>query len=322
MLKKIFHYIFNKPLFVKYGKPLEPPTFKEKELIEDLRKTFNELSYININHYSHPERIWAQNMNRLRELVIKENIREFLRWDVILETMFVGNNIYVATELEYLRGKSDWNGRWEKAIKEVETGSPLPFNKYPLSSGNLIHHAYHVAKFEEKTGVSSAKIDLVCEFGGGYGCMCKLFHNLGFEGKYIIFDFPHFCALQKYFLKSVGITVHDFDKIQSLENGVFCVSDIETFKILLSKCNDCRNSLFIATWSMSEAPLDIRNSILPLLSQFKSFLIAYQDNFGEVNNIRYFDSLKNYYEHKVQWNQWRIKHLPGNNYLVGTRIFH
>ncbi len=322
MHKKIFKYVFNKPLYKKYYKPLEPPTFREQKLIEDLKKSFKELSYENVKNYSHTERIWKQNMNELRELVLKDNPREFLRWGVILGTMFVGNENYVVTELDYLRGRPDWNERWEKAIEEVETGFPIPFSKYPRSSGNLIHHAYHVSKLEEKTGLSPDTIDLVCEFGGGYGCMCKLFYNLGFKGKYVIYDFPHFSALQKYFLKAVGIPVLTFDKFQSSENGVICISDVDTLKDVLSDNNDDCNSLFIATWSISEAPLHIRNSILPLVSHFKSFLISYQDNFGGVDNNDYFNTYKNNYEHEIQWNQWEIKHLPGNTYLAGTSIPH
>jgi len=224
--------------------------------------------------------------------------------------------------LNHLRGKPDWNERWEKAIEEVETGFPILFKKYPRSSGNLIHHAYHVSQLEEKTGVSPDQIDFICEFGGGYGCMCKLFHNLGFKGKYVIYDFPHLSALQKYFLKTVGITVHAFDKFQSEKTGVTCVSDIDALKDILSTYGDYSNSLFIAMWSISETPLHIKNSILPLVSHFDSILISYQDKFGGMDNIEYFETYKSYYEHEIRWDQREIKHLPGNTYLIGTRIPH
>jgi hypothetical protein len=319
MLKKIFKHIFKKPLYKKYYKPPNQPSLREQKLIDDLKNTFKKLSNEDATGYSHPERIWKQNMNKLRELVLTDNPREFLRWDVILETMFVGNEDYVVTELNHLRGKPDWNERWEKAIEEVETGFPIPFKKYPRSSGNLIHQAYHMSQLEEKTGVSPDQLDFVCEFGGGYGCMCKLFHNLGFKGKYVIYDFPHFSALQKYFLKTVGITVHTFDNFQSEKTGVTCVSDIDALKDILSAYGDYSNSLFIAMWSISETPLQIKNSILPLVSHFDSFLISYQDKFGGMDNIEYFKTYKNNYEHDIRWDQWEIKHLPGNTYLIGTR---
>jgi hypothetical protein len=319
ILKKIFKYIFNKPLYIKYYKPLKRPTYEEQELIENLKKAFKDLPHENVKEYSHPERIWKQNMNHLRELVLTGNPREFLRWDIILETMFVGNENYMISELDYLRKKQDWDKRWEKAIQEVETGFPIPFNKYPQSSGNLIHHAYHVAKLEEKTGVSPDKIDLVCEFGGGYGCMCRLFFNLGFKGKYIIYDFPHLSALQKYYLKTVGITVHPPDNFQYEQNGVTCVSDIDMLKDILSAYSNYSNTLFIAMWSISETPLHIKDSILQLISRFDTILISYQDNYGGMDNIEYFNTFKRNYDHEIRWNQWDIKHLPGNTYLVGTR---
>lgn len=261
-------------------------------------------------------------MNNLREMVFTGNPREFLRWDVVLETMFTSNERYILTEFNHLKAKPDWNERWQKAIEEVTAGRPMPYNKYYRSSGNLIHHAYHISQLEEKTDLSADKIDFIFEFGGGYGSMCRLLYNLGFKGKYAIFDLPHFSALQRYFLKTIGITVYTFDNFQFPENGVVCTSDIQNLKdILLSHC-DASNSLFIATWSISETPLNLRNSILPLVSSLDSFLIADQDNFGEINNIRYFEEYKHYHEDNIKWSQWRIKHLPGNTYLVGTRIVH
>lgn len=322
MLKKIFRYIFNKPLYKKYYRLLEPPTAKEKENIKKLIKSFEELPYEVTVDCRESEELWKQNMNNLKELVLNDNPREFLRWDVILGTMFVSNEHYILTELNHLRKKSDWNERWQKAIQEVSVGNPIPFDKYYHSSGNLIHHAYHLSQFEERTGISVDKIDYVFEFGGGYGSMCRLFYNLGFKGRYIIFDLPHFSALQTYYLKTIGIIVCEFNRIKDAGDGVVCVSDIEILKEILLSFNGYCNSIFIATWSISEVPLHIRNSILPLVSHFRSFLIAYQNNFGEINNTRYFENFKDYYEHKVKWYQWGIKHLPGNTYLVGTRNFY
>ncbi|MFC1567282.1 hypothetical protein ACFL3R_00410 [Thermodesulfobacteriota bacterium] len=319
MLKKIFRYALNKPLYMKYYKPLDPPTLREQQLIADLIKTFQELSYEDTADCFRSEIIWKLNLNILRELVLTDNPREFLRWDVIMGTMFVSNDKYVTTELNHLRGKPDWNERWQKAIEEVAPGRPVPFNKYHRSSGNLIHHAYHLSQFEEKTGVALDDVDFVFEFGGGYGSMCRLFYNLGFKGKYVIFDLPHFAALQKYYLKTIGITVHALDKFKSAENGVVCISDIEKLQNILSGHNDSCHSLFIATWSISEAPLHIRDAVLSLASSFSSFLISYQVDFGEMDNIKYFETYKNYCQQEIQWNQWQIKHLPKNTYLVGTR---
>ena len=62
--------------------------------------------------------------------------------------------------------------------------------------------------------------------------------------------------------------------------------------------------------------------ILPLVTYFESYLIAYQNNFGEVNNKEFFEKWKKSINYSLEWKEWRINHLPGNNYLVGTRFKH
>ena len=233
--------------------------------------------------------------------------------------MYKRQDKYIITELDHLRRKPDWNKRWREAIVEVAVGHPTVFKKYPRSSGNLIHHAYHISEFEEKTGVKVDNVDLVFEFGGGYGSMCRLFHNLHFNGRYVIFDFPHLTSLQTYFLRSIGIPVYPFDRVGLETSGVVCISKLEELKNILNTSMDKSNSLFIATWSISETPWDFRNLILSLVSQFNSFMIAYQDNFGEADNIKYFQAYKRDTEHGIKWSHWKIGHLPGNNYLMGIR---
>lgn len=170
---------------------------------------------------------------------------------------------------------------------------------------------------EEKTEVRVNSMCFIFEFGGGYGSMCRLFHNLGFNGKYVIFDLPGFSALQQFFLRSVGIKVHSVDSFKTAEGGVVCISDLEILGEILSYV-EASNSMFIATWSISETPINLRDSILPLISQFKAFLIAYQNQFGEVNNLDFFRSWRET-QSEIEWHNWQIEHLPPNSYLVGIR---
>jgi hypothetical protein len=195
-------------------------------------------------------------------------------------------------------------------------GDPIPYLWYWRSSGNLIHHAYHLAQFEEKAEVLIHEIDYVFEFGGGYGSMCRLFFNLGFRGRYIIFDLPPFSALQAYFLKTLGLTVKSALEAKNTNTGIICLSDIQDLISLLRDRTQPRKDMFVATWSISECPIITRESILPLVSDFQTFMIAYQDTFGEVDNREFFYNWMQTIA-DVRWNAWQIEHLPGNNYLVG-----
>jgi hypothetical protein len=303
-------------LFIDRPLPLLSP--KEKEYLSELQNDFNAFPIWEIADASPSEVAWLGHLNRLREHVLNDDPREFLRWDVILDTMFVDDASYVATELNHLKYNKDWDVRWRAAIKESPAGHPLPYIIFPSSSGNLIHHAYHLAQFEEKTSADICDMDYVFEFGGGYGSMCRLFFNLGFHGKYIIFDFPPFSSLQRYYLKTSGVQVYPAGPLRESGKGAICLSDSKLLSALLTECRENSESLFIATWSLSESPVAVREMILPLSSNFYSFLIAYQDRFGEVDNLDFFSKWKDTVR-GVDWHSWPIEHIPGNNYLMGKR---
>ncbi|MCK4809723.1 MAG: hypothetical protein KAS99_02155 [Candidatus Omnitrophica bacterium] len=320
MLKNLAWRLFSKIIIVLYDFKIKSPASGKLELVEDLRKEFQNILPKEMKNCSLVEKEWEENMNRLRELILTKNPREFLRWDVIRKTMSVDHAPYIRTELNHLKGRHDWNELWRDAIKKDVTGSPMPFPLYPRSSGNVIHHAYHLCQFEEKTKIRGEKTNFIFEFGGGYGGMCKLIHNLGFKGKYLIFDLPPFFFLQKFFLRSSGIPVHTIDTFMRADSGVVCVSDIEELDIILDNHRDEKQSLFIATWSISEVPVSLRKMILPLISRFSSYLIAFQDRFGKVNNNEFFENWQRNYNNDLLWFGWKIGHLPGHNYLIGTRF--
>ncbi len=300
-------------------KPLQPPGTFEIQNIAELQEIFRAMPLFETDGYTASEAIWRSNMNRLRELILTHDVRKFLRWDVITKTMFIDTASYIFKELNYLKHHSAWHTRWSAALKESPAGFSRPYAFYPVSSGNLIHHSYHLAQFEEKTQSQVHNLEYVFEFGGGYGSMCRLFYNLGFRGKYIIFDLPPFSALQEYYLKTLGIPVQTEKTFLKVKNNVICVSDIQYLEELLERIErqtKTENFLFIATWSLSESPANIRDAILPMISKSSSFLIAYQDKFGEVDNIEFFNDWMAAHSDR-NWHNWPIDHLPGNHYLMG-----
>lgn len=293
--------------------PLLPPTLQEQQRIDKLRLAFGLDETGDQAEYSPSEQFWRSSMRRLRELVLQRDARAFLRWDVVMETMFVANAAYLADELAYLKSLDEWMHRWKPAITESAIGCPVPFFKYPRSSGNLLHHAYHLARFEQESGLRVEQMTQIFEFGGGYGSMCRLVHKLGFKGRYLIFDLPPFSALQTYYLESIGLKVHDNAALRDeMVSGVFCLSSSDYLK----QIGQQSGGLFLATWSLSETPLHVRNGLEELISQSAGFLIGYQERFGEMNNERYFSGLRqgrqdlNWALHPIDW-------LPGNFYLFG-----
>lgn len=130
--------------------------------------------------------------------------------------------------------------------------------------------------------------------------MANLIQKMGFSGAYSIFDIPEFLALQKYYLQLNGadMQVKFFDSVDSI--------------------NVVSPDIFIATWSLSEAPIELRDSLLQKIGRPHYVLIAYQQNFCGIDNVKYFGK---YIESNNDyiWANSLIEHLPGNYYLIGIK---
>lgn len=221
-------------------------------------------------------------------------------------------------ELKFLQDSVNWN-KIKKAIIESPVGNPPYYHSYPCSSGNLVHHAYVLINF-----LNYYKINLcgtsgrIFEFGGGYGSFCRLVHNLGFSGSYIIFDQPEFSALQEFYLKSL---YHDISinsgEIYTSDKSINLVSNINDLNQIFSKKDGL--NIFVALWSISECPIEFRSAILNERCKPDYFLISYQKTFGNIDNVAYFDKyIRENNDYK--WDKIEILHLPGNYYLFGKKI--
>lgn len=238
---------------------------------------------------------WDKYRRRLRTYILENDPRNFLRWDPIVGSMFYGGN---KCELDYLM-ENNWS-KWSQAITETGVGNPPRFKYYKKSSGNLIHTAYNLSRLVDYYKIDVKKLHTIIEFGAGYGCMAKLINNLGFTGKYVICDILEFLALQKYYLRSTD-TNGDFHLINQVE-----------------KLEDSNPDIFIAMWSLSESPVELRNEFLKKIGKPKYVLIGYQANFESVDNIKYFEEHKKNNQ-EYDWVDGEITHLPKNYYLVGKK---
>lgn len=294
-----------------FDRPLPPPTAREIELAEALHEELLRA----------PEAAmlpkWVAFREEVRRNFAAYDPRSFLRWPLIQHTMCVTNSGAVIHELFALRFSAKWP-LFRRAVVESPTGNPIRFLYHPESSGNLLHHCYHVMRFEEVTGADITNLDTVVEFGGGYGSMCRLFHRLGFKGRYLIYDLPEFSALQRYFLKNLGLPVRDGTD-DCTENGIYLFTDLTLLQQALKQRPAQGASAFVATWSLSESPAELRDRFLPVVEAFDYFLIAFQDRFYEMDNNEYFARFEHATAARIDWRKTRLRHLPNNNYLFGKR---
>jgi len=183
----------------------------------------------------------------------------------------------------------------------------------------LIQHAYHIAILEESLAVDIRSLRGIVEFGGGYGGMCRLAYRLGFRGQYLIFDLPVFSALQRYFLESNGLATGGASAVNASRPAVACVSSMREFSEALESWPGPEESLVMATWSLSEAPLRMRDAFLAKTDAFGFFLIAYQERFEGVDNRKFFEVWSRGIASDFEFNTVAIQGIPGNWYLLGKR---
>lgn len=265
--------------------------------------------------------LWIQKRARLRQLLLERDPSDFLRWDVIRTTMVKRGRAPVVHELRHLRRRPDWSARWRPALRESTIGRPRPFHLYPRSSGNLIHQAYHLCRFEEATGLALSTVPLIVEFGGGYGRMCGLLHRLGFSGTYVIFDLPEVSVLQRFFLRHLDIPVLDAGAVAAAggpARGVVTTSEVPELRTLL-RSRPPGHAALIAMWSLSETPVELRAHILAEVSSFDAFLIGYTNRFVDLDNRTLFATWRSTLPNHT-WYEFPIPHLrKAECYVFGIK---
>jgi hypothetical protein len=240
---------------------------------------------------------WEDNCKELESELLLKGYDNFLRFSVISRNMVHRIHQKAFEELK----TNGYLSKWKEALKENSFGNPVLDDRYLESSGNLLHHAFSLSQLYEKLGniFDITKLNSIYEFGGGYGSFTRLCYNLGFTGSYTIYDFPVFLILQEIYLKNIGFKD---------ENIIYSALPPNTKQDI---------DLFIALWSISESPLEVRKNILDKINP-KYILITYQIGYGGVNNKEFFTEMAKTYTN-YRWESWEMKHIPLSYYLIGVR---
>jgi len=244
-------------------------------------------------------------------------LNSFCTWKVTRETMFVGNTRYLLAELRYLRATSTAR-RWKRELRSLGIGGGERCIFLPSSDGNTIHHSFQLAKFEHSINSRLSDFDLIVEFGAGFGSMCNLVHQKGFQGRYVIIDLPTLHLLQTYVLTTAGLRVcRDLpDDRSEPDHGIYLFSEVARAASFLAQFGG--RKAFIASWSLSETPIHIREEMGTLFPMFEAMLIAFQRSFSGIDNLEYFSKLCET-SNDLDWSTEPLNHLPGNYLLTGIR---
>jgi len=319
--KRAVKWLIAEALGKFLDRPLPPITREQELLVQDLR--YNISKYCadvksNLDITAH----WWDTIKRFEKAVTDKDPREFLRWEEC-RPLTAGPGVF--PQYFALRKSKKWASRWRFVLEDAPVGHPYPFFLYPKVGANIILHAYHIDKFERFAGKAISDFDVVVEFGGGYGGLCRLIHKLGFRGKYILFDLPQQTMLQNFYLKAAKMPVVSEDDKNNSHNGIYFQFSLENFISHFQNIKSVArgNKLFIATWSLSECPISLRECVSSnIIDHCDYMLISFQERYKDIDNIEYFARWKEIHSNVLSIKQERIPmRQPADFYFFGRRNY-
>lgn len=163
--------------------------------------------------------------------------------------------------------------RVEAAITEPMVGcTPIDFQTFfqvlddKAYSVNRMQHYGHLAMNGMSDPAYLSGLKRIVEIGAGAGEMADVVRKLGFEGEYVTYDFPELLQIQKWFHDKLGHTNNTY------------VSDVNELQPA---------DLVIATWSLTEMPLELREQVVKQLGDSRDWLIAYSNQIFGFDNDAY-----------------------------------
>ena len=286
----------------------------EFKLINSLCQLAKNSQLIDNKRKKNTHKIFSQ---KILNLVLQKNLINFLQKSFIQQMFFVHNRFFLLFYLFKFIFSDKWY-LWKKILKESPVGNPVRYIFYPSSSGNKIFQTYHLKKFEDFYGKELKDIDVIFEFGGGYGNLAYSFCQINKNIKYIIFDTFEVNLLQYYYLKKNNLKP-SFQKLSN-KNNILLLNSINKLKENIEKIRLIKNKIFIANWSLSEVPLSLRDDLHFIFDIFDFQLISFQNFFENINNFQYFNRIKNENEKKNRIRSFvDVDYIKNNYYLFSKK---
>lgn len=250
---------------------------------------------------------WHKNMLDIEEYFLNKFTFSFLNRQVIKLTMFMYTFKCWKNIQKNLISTCVPTKKARQLLREYNIGKPLLNDAEYVTSGNSIHHLYHLLKFFKETNTLITDLNTVVEVGGGYGNLAKIYmkmrqqnkisankdEHMSEESTYIIIDIPIFSHIQAVYLKTIfgrsAVHIADGNNLEIKKGLINLIPlDKNTFPNVQSQIKEV--DLFVSTWALSESNEAMQNYIKSV-DYFKAtyLLLAYQksvDRFAFAEDIQ------------------------------------
>jgi len=229
----------------------------------------------NVNQQANESDFWTKTK---KELATEKDLNVFKTWRSVNSIPIYATHScfdqYKAEVEALLIDKID--DKWVKLLKEPSLGHTP--SSYAMASKKIFKNtvecsawtlktAHHILTFESMTGKDITDYDQIVEFGSGIGETARMILDMGFKGDYLLYELPEIARIPAFYLSK-------YDNAKVITNYTDIPQGTKT--------------LFIATWSLSEVPINYRNSIISHLKGDTDYLIIFQKEIWGYDNLKYF----------------------------------
>lgn len=198
--------------------------------------------------FVHPD--WTRNIRDIERYFVHGFGTDFLENPVINGTMVFTDR--TAHEAEW-QAVCAWRSP-DRLARAAAGGLSAPLiagRLRRMTAINSVHHLHHLVRFENFSGLRIEDTRSVLEFGGGYGNLARIFHNLATGVRCTIIDLPLFSCIQYVFLcATVGP-----DRVRLAGDGRTGGEEASVTLVPLPLMDKIEGSfdLFVSTWALSES---------------------------------------------------------------------
>ncbi|MEK7568567.1 MAG: putative sugar O-methyltransferase [Patescibacteria group bacterium] len=294
-----------------------------KKDFEVIYSEMKNLYLVNKDNYDFSEFIvpqWNKNMLEIEKYFSNNFSFSFLNHQVIKATMFMYTHSEWKNIQKELISTYLTRNKAKEILREYNIGKPLLNDIGYVTSGNNIHHLYHLIKFFKETETNSSNINTVVEVGGGYGNMSKIYKKMNKESTYIIIDIPIFSYIQAVYLKTIfgreAVHIVHNNKIYIKKGSINVIPLNKKIFGEISKIISGVD-LFISTWALSESN-EAMQSYVKSIDYFKAkyLLLAYQKS---ADTFAFAEDIKNVTEIYDKIYDEETEYVKDNYYLFCKR---
>jgi putative sugar O-methyltransferase len=262
---------------------------------------------------------WKENTNSIEQYFLNAFSVSFLRNQIIKKTMFA----HLPNEAKNKQKKllSDFFNEDEikTYLSENAIGRPILNDLEYISSGNTIHHLYHLAKFSKELGLNLKEINSYVELGGGYGNLAKITKKINPNVTFTIIDIPIFSYIQYTYLSAVlgKDQVVFFDDTKSIIPNKVNLIPLDEKLINEFIQTKYYPEVFLSTWALSESNQSTQ-SLVRDNNYFnaKHILLAYQRANESFKFAQEVTNLNNNYSTRYSE---ETEYLKDNYYLFASK---